>query len=182
MKLCGSKKIAAIHNNAFDLVDADGDNKVTKKELDVIADYIHTYHITQSVNMHNKLANTNPEEFLFQLLGKSSKSTLKKKDFKKLIIGIPPVLWNTKILPALRSNEIERLEILNTKVGDITDPILIPGGFIILKIENSKETKIITNISDEVEIISKERKNKQLNQFSIIYFNKIKKEILIDEF
>lgn len=79
-------------------------------------------------------------------------------------------------------NQEIKKEILNTKVGDITDPILIPGGFIILKIENSKETKIITNISDEVEMISKERKNKQLNQFSIIYFNKIKKEILIDEF
>ena len=114
MGLCGSKKIAAIHNIAFDLVDADGDNRVTKKELDVIADYIHTYHITQSATMHNKLVNTNSEEFLFQLLGKSSKSKLKKKDFKKLIVGIPQYYGILRYF-SLRSNEIERLEILNTK-------------------------------------------------------------------
>ena len=73
-------------------------------------------------------------------------------------------------------------QILNSNTGDITDPIVIPGGFIILKIENKKETKIITDIDKEIEIIAKEVGNKQLNQFSNIYFNKIKKEVVINEF
>ena len=65
--------------------------------------------------------------------------------------------------------------------SEFTKPILIPGGFIILKIEDEKKIKIVDNIEDEVESISRVSANKQLNQFSNIYFNKIKKEFDIDE-
>lgn len=109
MGICRSKKMVRVHNQAFDLIDSDGDHKVTKDELDVIADYIHAYHVEQSAYAHNKLATTKPEEYLFQLLGKSVKSKLKRKDFNVLVAGIPPTLWHTRILPALRSTEIARL-------------------------------------------------------------------------
>ena len=73
-------------------------------------------------------------------------------------------------------------QILKTKVNEITEPIVIPGGFIILKINDVRETKIVNDIEKEVELIVREVSNKQLNQHSIIYFNKIKKEIEINEF
>ena len=38
-----SKAMLEIHNTAFDLVDSDGDNKLSKKELETIANLIHTY-------------------------------------------------------------------------------------------------------------------------------------------
>ena len=58
--------------------------------------------------------------------------------------------------------------------GEYTKPITVPGGFLVLKIDKIKKEKIneITNI----------KKNDQLNQFSKMYFNKIKKDIKIDEF
>ena len=73
-------------------------------------------------------------------------------------------------------------QILKTKVNEITEPIVIPGGFIILKINDVRKTKIVDNIDKEVELVVREVSNKQLNQHSIIYFNKIKKEIEINEF
>jgi len=66
-------------------------------------------------------------------------------------------------------------------LGQITNPIVIPGGFLILKIEQIRETKKDLNIEKEMEIIIKEKTNEQLNQFSNIYFSKIKKNIIINE-
>ena len=115
MGLCKSKKMVRIHNNAFDLVDADGDHKVDSKEINLIADFIHEYHVKQSAIAHNILAKTAPVDYIYQLLDKSKNSKLKRKDFNVLTAGIPPTLWNTKILPALRQREISRLENTLTK-------------------------------------------------------------------
>jgi len=68
-----------------------------------------------------------------------------------------------------------------TKLNNFTDPIVIPGGFVILKINDQKETEIDIDIDKEVEILSRQIANKQLNQFSNIYFNKVKKEFQINE-
>ena len=72
-------------------------------------------------------------------------------------------------------------EILLINKEEFTKPILIPGGFLILKIEDEKNTSIIEDIDSEIENISRTIANKQLNQFSNIYLNKIKKELKIDE-
>jgi peptidyl-prolyl cis-trans isomerase SurA len=66
-------------------------------------------------------------------------------------------------------------------IGNYTDPITIPGGFLILKLEDIRETNIDYNLDDELERIIKKKTNEQLNQFSNIYFGKIKKEISINE-
>ena len=72
-------------------------------------------------------------------------------------------------------------EVKNIKIGAITKPIQIPGGFIVIKIEDKRETEIQLDINKEIEKIIKNKRNEQLNQFSNIYFNKIKKDIKIDE-
>ena len=66
-------------------------------------------------------------------------------------------------------------------MGDITDPIKVANGYLILKLENKR--KIDTNIDFNKEFNSLIRKetDRQLNQFSIIYFNKLKKNISIHE-
>ena len=78
-------------------------------------------------------------------------------------------------------NDKIKQEILSTDKNNFTKPIVIPGGFIILKIEDEKKVKIVDNIDEEVESVSRAAANKQLNQFSNIYFNKIKKEFDINE-
>ena len=58
---------------------------------------------------------------------------------------------------------------------------MVPGGFLILKIENIKEIENKIDINTELEKRIVFLQNTQLNQFSNIYFMKIKKDFLIDE-
>ena len=67
------------------------------------------------------------------------------------------------------------------KIGEITKPIQIPGGFLLLKLENVKEEEIKINIEQELKKLITLKTNDQLNQLSNIYFNKIRKDTKIDE-
>ena len=49
-------------------------------------------------------------------------------------------------------------------------------------IVEERQIKIKTNVDQELKLITNEIANKQLNQFSNIYLNKIKKEMEIHEF
>ena len=69
----------------------------------------------------------------------------------------------------------------NLENGDITSPIVIPGGFLILKIENTREIDVEFDLEQEIQNIIKKKTNEQLNQLSNIYFNKIKKNIEVNE-
>ena len=72
-------------------------------------------------------------------------------------------------------------ELYKIKAGEITEMIKIGNNFLILKIEEIKKNKIkIDNEMKLKEMIDFER-NRQLNQFSNIYFNKIKINYSIDE-
>ncbi len=79
------------------------------------------------------------------------------------------------------SSEIKNV-IKDTKIGEITMPVSIPGGFIILYKEDKRETLVKLDIKKEIDKIIKNRTNEQLNQFSNIYYNKIKKNVNIYEF
>ena len=70
----------------------------------------------------------------------------------------------------------------NTEVGDFTNPIVVPGGFLILKIEDKRKVDKEINLDDAIKQIVDLKINKQLNQSSNIYLNKIKKNIVINEF
>ena len=79
-------------------------------------------------------------------------------------------------------NDKIKISLEKLNVGEITDLIIMPGSFLILKIEDIKlENK---NINQDVELkrLIDIEKNKQLKQYSNIYFNKIKKDYQINEF
>ena len=78
-------------------------------------------------------------------------------------------------------NKNIRLALNNLKINDYTKPINTPGGFLILKINDIKNTKIKIDIDNEFKKIENYEKNNQLNQYSKIYFNKIKKDLEISE-
>ncbi len=78
-------------------------------------------------------------------------------------------------------NEIIKNRLSKTKINYYTDPIKIPNGFLILKINDIKEIPIQTNIEKELERLIKFKTDEQLKQFSSIFFNKLKKEIKINE-
>ena len=66
-------------------------------------------------------------------------------------------------------------------VGEYTKPILVPGGFLILQLLDLRKIKKNFDINKEVKKIVNEKTNQQLNRFSNIYFNKVKKDITINE-
>ena len=78
------------------------------------------------------------------------------------------------------SKKIKNL-LQNIDIGNHSNPIVIPGGFLILKIEDVREIDVNFDFNDEVNKIVKEKTNEQLNQFSNIFFNKIKRDISINE-
>ncbi|MDC0915300.1 peptidylprolyl isomerase [Candidatus Pelagibacter sp.] len=80
---------------------------------------------------------------------------------------------------ALNENLKKILSELN--VNEITEPLTMPGGFMILKINEIKKKAKKQNIENELKRIINFKKNDQLNQFSKIYFNKVKINIKIHE-
>ena len=74
----------------------------------------------------------------------------------------------------------DKLSKLN--IGDYTDPILTPSGYLIIKLENKKDNEESEeNIEKKIERLVKIKTNQQLNQFSNIYLNKLKKDVVINE-
>jgi len=73
------------------------------------------------------------------------------------------------------------LAINNLKIGEFTKPIKVPGGFLILQVNDIKSTKIEVDIEEEFKKLKNYEKNNQLNQYSKIYFNKVKKDLEINE-
>ena len=72
-------------------------------------------------------------------------------------------------------------KISKLKINQYTAPIKVPAGFLIIKLSDIKKIKKNINLDEEIEKIVKVKTNQQLNQFANIYFNKIKKDIKIDE-
>jgi peptidyl-prolyl cis-trans isomerase SurA len=78
-------------------------------------------------------------------------------------------------------NDKIKKNIINLKIDEISKPIILPNGILIIKIMNIKKSK--SNIDVDVEFkkaINYER-NRQLNQYSKIYYNKIKKNLEFNE-
>ena len=79
------------------------------------------------------------------------------------------------------SNEIQR-EMNNLKIGEITKPILISSGILVLKLDDKKFVDQDINIENELKKMIDFETNNQLNSFSNIYFNKIKNNLSINEY
>ena len=101
-----------------------------------------------------------------------------------LLYSISDTSKNGGIIGWVKENSLNKKilnEINNINIGDYTRPITIPGGFLILKIMDEKNLDQKINLKDEIEKTTKEKINQQLNQFSIIFYNKIKKNAEIKE-
>ena len=73
-------------------------------------------------------------------------------------------------------NEINKLQ-----VGEFTKPIDIPGGLIILKLDEKADKKISLDFDTEFKKLMLYERDRQLNQFSTIYFNKLKFNTRIEQ-
>ena len=70
---------------------------------------------------------------------------------------------------------------MEININNFTKPLVIPGGYLILKVNEKRITKKDIKLEDELKKIIQIKTNEQLNQFSNIFLNKIKKDIVINE-
>ena len=80
----------------------------------------------------------------------------------------------------LSSELIEKLKKL--KINEVSEPIRYPNGYLLIKINKKKEMKQKINLEQEVGESIKYEKNKQLNQFSLLYYKKLKQNTQIYEY
>ena len=73
-------------------------------------------------------------------------------------------------------SKLIKKEIVKLKIDEHTRPITVPGGQIILYLNDKRQQERKLNFEEEFKKQILFEKNKQLNQFSKIYFNKIKKK------
>ena len=78
-------------------------------------------------------------------------------------------------------NESIKSEIKSITINNFTKPINVPGGFLILQIRDIKNNKIEIDVEKELKKLENYEKNNQLNQYSKIYFDKVKKDLEISE-
>ena len=71
-------------------------------------------------------------------------------------------------------------KIKNLKIGEISKPIILPTGILILKIIDIKNNKIKIDMEAALKKAINYERNRQLSQFSKIYFNKVKKNLEFD--
>ena len=65
------------------------------------------------------------------------------------------------------------------KPGQFSKPVRTSSGFIIIKIDEEKEYVLKFNLTDRIDEIIRFKTNEQLNQFSNMYLNKLKKNLII---
>ena len=78
-------------------------------------------------------------------------------------------------------NKSINLAINNLEINEFTKPIVLPGGFLILQVNDIKNTEVEIDLEKEFKRLLDYEKNNQLNQYSKIYFNKIKKNLEISD-
>jgi len=78
------------------------------------------------------------------------------------------------------NNKIKQ-KIVGLKIGEVSKPIILPNGILILKVKNVRNISIKIDYSLELTKAIDFEKSRQLNQYSKIYFNKIKKNLELNE-
>ena len=155
------------------------DEDKIKKEIKNYKQYLNSY------LLYEILFNVNENEKAEDLYNKIKKSII-KNGFENTasIFSISETSKTGGKLGWINESSINNKilqQISIVKKGENTKPILIPGGFLILKVEDIRSIEKKIDIESELIQRIKISQNEQLNQYSNIYFNKIKKEIIIDE-
>tara|TARA_X000000368_G_scaffold164568_1_gene129778 strand:+ start:259 stop:1185 length:927 start_codon:yes stop_codon:yes gene_type:complete len=78
------------------------------------------------------------------------------------------------------SNNIKN-KISKIKIGEISEPIQVSNGYLILKINDKKEIIEKFDLEKEIKLQVNYENNRQLNQFSLNHYKKLKKNVSIYE-
>ena len=77
-------------------------------------------------------------------------------------------------------NEKIKKELYSLKINQISSPISVPGGILILMIKDIRNEQVKIDSELKLKKMINFEKNKQLSQYSKIYFNRVKKNLEFD--
>ena len=111
---------------------------------------------------------------------------IKESSFKSAasIYSISDTSINGGEIGWVNKNEISNSiynELNKLNIGEITQPIKIASGFLMIYLEDLKKEDREINLEEELKKIIIAEKNRQLNEYSTIYYKKIEKQIFINE-
>ena len=160
-------------------------NKNIKIDLDQIKKNILNNKLQKEFLLSEIVFNVDVEENFEEKLNNIKKS-IEEKGFENsaLIYSVSDSVNVGGKLGWISENSINEEilnEILKTGINNYTKPIKIPNGFLILKINEIKNTEKNINLEEELQKVIRVKTNEQLNQFSNLFFNKVKKDIFINE-
>ena len=153
-------------------------------------------------DLKKKIENNNKEQKLYKLseivFSFNSKEEM-EKIFQNIKTSIAKIGFNETVLiysisdsnnkngsiDWLNENALsEKIikELINLKIGEITKPILIPSGALILKLDDIKKKKSSVDNEKELKKMISFEINSQLNNYSIAHFKKVKENLNINEY
>lgn len=165
-----------------------------KNKLSINEDKIKKDLKAKMENEKNEIIEYNLSEILFTPTSKM----MEKEDLEKIKKSINEVGFeNTAIIYSISntsssggsigwlkktqlSKEISAI-IENLNIGEISEAINTPAGKLLLKLNNKRKVKKEINLKEELNKALIIERNKQLNQFSSIYFKKIELNTIINE-
>ena len=74
-------------------------------------------------------------------------------------------------------NDNIKKNINSLQIGEITKPIILSNGILVLQLINIKNSEATVDIENELKKAINYERNRQLNQYSKIYYNKVKKNL-----
>ena len=74
------------------------------------------------------------------------------------------------------------IELKKLNINEITKPLKLQNSYILIKLNDKKEFKQKINLDDQLKRLVNRETNRQLNNFSTIYYKRLKKNIDINEY
>ena len=150
-----------------------------KTEIEYNSNQLYEYHLSEILFELN--ANETPEQKYNLIIANIEESGFKNaSNFYSISESSKfggEIGWINKTqLSKSIIKEIEKIE-----VGKLTRAIQVGSNFMILRINDKRKINKKINFDEELKKLIIFEKNKQLNQLSLIYFNKIKQNIFINE-
>jgi len=137
----------------------------------------------------------NLSEIVFeQKANESYETTVKKinKSIKNIgfentanILSISNTSKNAGLIGWINELQIsEELKIIvkNLKINELSDPIKIPNGHLVIKLNNKREFNQKIDVEKELKNLVDYEMNRQLNNFSIIFYKRLKQNTRINEY
>ena len=82
----------------------------------------------------------------------------------------------------LQISKVIGKEVKKLKVDEISKAIKLQNGYILIKLNDKKEFNQKINVNDQLKRLINNETNRQLNNFSTIFYKRLKKNIDIDEY